>query len=648
MKDKTKIIALAFLLSLSIIMNARAEIQREVVIFDDIEAEGTLRSILRDACDDDDDDFITFGPTFGEPIVITLRSPLVIPEDCNGSITIQGSDVVDTIFNGANLVDQSEIPGDQCMVNVYASHNTLSRLSLINNRNGAAVCLFGQSNQIQHSLIGTDRRNRRRGNKHGVVISNAFSNTNSEMTGDRNVLSSNTIKNHTGHGIWMNTNSNTVDNNEIRRSSLNGITSVSNFENNFVANGIFTSGQYGILLNNTSSNVVENNTITGSEENALRLVQATTNHIKGNTITESKRDGIKLTDNSTDNIIGGESFFTDRNIIQNNGGSGIVIRDTEHTTVNLITHNVISLNEKTGIDLGADGPTENDWLDPDFGPNDKLNHIDHLMAFPLTTSGSRYWIWGVDLNAMDIELYMTAEDNASFDPNTAGGEFHLGDAPIESITFNLFFDNENFGTRYYVSALSFDENHTSEYSLHYPIGPDQDFDGIPDHLETGRTTWSPNKRPRYEGFGTRVTPRPFSELFSRNGSSATNADSDNDGLADAVEDRNRNGIWDRHLGETCAYDADSDNDGLSDFAEVHGDGIYHPADDTDPLRNDTDGDGLLDGQEDKNGNGIYELFLGETNPKNRDSDGDQVNDADDNCPAMYNPSQLVYYCQQPN
>lgn len=45
-----------------------------------------------------------------------------------------------------------------------------------------------------------------------------------------------------------------------------------------------------------------------------------------------------------------------------------------------------------------------------------------------------------------------------------------------------------------------------------------------------------------------------------------NADSDNDGLKDGVEDANQNGIVD--LGETDPCDEDSDNDGFSDGAEV--------------------------------------------------------------------------------
>lgn len=63
---------------------------------------------------------------------------------------------------------------------------------------------------------------------------------------------------------------------------------------------------------------------------------------------------------------------------------------------------------------------------------------------------------------------------------------------------------------------------------------------------------------------------------------------------------------------------DSDRDGLPDQAETQ---AQNP---TDPNNPDSDGDGLRDGQEDKNGNG--QVDAGETDPNNPDSDGDGVPD----------------------
>lgn len=97
-------------------------------------------------------------------------------------------------------------------------------------------------------------------------------------------------------------------------------------------------------------------------------------------------------------------------------------------------------------------------------------------------------------------------------------------------------------------------------------------------------------------------------------------DIDGDGLTDAQEDANGNGIWD--LGETNRLDADTDGGGEADGSEV--------AAGRDPLRHDDDftfdrdGDGLTNGQE---------AALG-TNPDNKDTDGDGIPDDRDPLPLV--------------
>ena len=55
---------------------------------------------------------------------------------------------------------------------------------------------------------------------------------------------------------------------------------------------------------------------------------------------------------------------------------------------------------------------------------------------------------------------------------------------------------------------------------------------------------------------------------------------------------------------------------------------------TDPKRSDTDGDGLLDGQEDADGNGA--INPEETGPTNHDTDGDGVSDGVEDANKMEN------------
>lgn len=123
---------------------------------------------------------------------------------------------------------------------------------------------------------------------------------------------------------------------------------------------------------------------------------------------------------------------------------------------------------------------------------------------------------------------------------------------------------------------------------------DSDNDGLPDSLELAGCT-DPN-----------------------------DADTDDDGIIDGVEDANQNGQVD--TGETDPCNIDSDDDGIQDGTELGyttedigpdtDTNIFIPDADpsttTDPLNNDTDNDGLLDGEEDTNHNGRVDP--GETDP----------------------------------
>ncbi|MFQ5910376.1 MAG: hypothetical protein ACE5IJ_06615, partial [Thermoplasmata archaeon] len=102
--------------------------------------------------------------------------------------------------------------------------------------------------------------------------------------------------------------------------------------------------------------------------------------------------------------------------------------------------------------------------------------------------------------------------------------------------------------------------------------------------------------------------------FDRDGLvNALDDDSDGDGWPDGSEDTNLNGIFEP--GETDPLDGDQDKDGLLD-------GIELP--DVDPTNNDTDGDGILDGYEkdwNQNSDGV-----GGVNANDTDSDNDGLLD----------------------
>ncbi|MGE6756664.1 adventurous gliding motility lipoprotein CglD [Corallococcus interemptor] len=157
--------------------------------------------------------------------------------------------------------------------------------------------------------------------------------------------------------------------------------------------------------------------------------------------------------------------------------------------------------------------------------------------------------------------------------------------------------------------------------------PDADFDGIPDAVENATGT-NPNK-----------------------------ADTDGDGVADGVEDTNKNGRVDS--GETDPRLTDTDCDGLQDGAgrdgflgeDPNSNGQVDPGE-TDPSNPDSDGDGLLDGVE----RGVTTAaaprnncgYVGDadpatkTDPNKPDSDGDGIPDGaeDSNQNGRVDPGEL--------
>ena len=105
--------------------------------------------------------------------------------------------------------------------------------------------------------------------------------------------------------------------------------------------------------------------------------------------------------------------------------------------------------------------------------------------------------------------------------------------------------------------------------------PDSDFDGLADGAED----------------------RNLNGHLDPGETDPTEPDSDGDGLADGFEDRDRDGMEDAD--EFSPRRFDSDEDGLNDLIET--------LTGTDPTNPDTDGDGLADGVEDSNQNGVQDF-----------------------------------------
>jgi hypothetical protein len=138
---------------------------------------------------------------------------------------------------------------------------------------------------------------------------------------------------------------------------------------------------------------------------------------------------------------------------------------------------------------------------------------------------------------------------------------------------------------------------------------DGDGDGVPDNVDNCPSVYNPGQ-----------------------------ADFNHDGIGDACQDTDKDGLTDEYelntvyggARHTSPTNRDTDGDGLGDGSEVQR--TYGPSNaprHTDPTLVDTDHDGWEDGTE---------VYVG-TDPTNPDTDGDGIKDPTDNCPKASNPDQ---------
>ena len=169
-------------------------------------------------------------------------------------------------------------------------------------------------------------------------------------------------------------------------------------------------------------------------------------------------------------------------------------------------------------------------------------------------------------------IYVTEQGTGT--PGSAPNMSYLNDTILISYTFST--------NQYTVHGGATNDLYVADEGA---LGPDSDGDGIPDDIEDA------NGNGLYDGGDP---------------SNLHNADTDGDGIPDGVEDANRNG----QIG------GDLDGDRAQNLSETWTE--------TNPASADSDRDGLNDGVEDANRNGIGDA--GETDPRNPDTDGDDLDD----------------------
>jgi len=143
-----------------------------------------------------------------------------------------------------------------------------------------------------------------------------------------------------------------------------------------------------------------------------------------------------------------------------------------------------------------------------------------------------------------------------------------------------------------------------------PLKADTDGDGLQDGTEIGLT--------EPQGSGTNASVFiPDADPSTK--TNPRDPDTDKGGVADGIEDTNHNGRVD--AGETDPLNP------ADDYRDTDGDGIpdtVENATGTNPNSDDSDNDGITDGNEDPNHNGVVDP--GETDPRKGDTDGDGIQD----------------------
>ncbi|MDO8527110.1 MAG: right-handed parallel beta-helix repeat-containing protein [Deltaproteobacteria bacterium] len=552
--------------------------------------DGSLRKVLQTACENAGDDAIQFG--FSN--IIELESPLAIPESCNGSVHLFGRSDSRTKISGEEI-SSGFANGDNCMIRVDGNRHTISRLNLIRYSNsnvetrkmaqGIALCLVGSGNRVTDSTFGVvDQGNLSASNDVGILIL-GDSNTVSESHFSQNKLDGIQIRG-SANALFGNYFGFPLENCEFGKEVSQALSPEE-------------SATHGASSNPSAA------TVPAPVGGCQLMPDTTTQSLSTCSKVSNWRHGIYLTENAFHNTIGGTQKSR-QNLFQYQGVSGIRLDGTSANRGNLLSPNIFNRNSSMAIDLGEEGPTPNDTGDTDSGPNTLLNRPELMVIHVRNTFGPaenrRFFLYGKAGKGRFVDIYLA--DNNDTNGYSEGLTFLsretiTGDDALFSIPLPV---SVNIGSL--ITAVAVDEdNNTSEFAFTLSTDIDSDLDGIPDRVEDINQN----------GVVDALESDPY------------RADTDADGLMDALEDLNRNGR--QELSETATFAADTDEDALTDFIETHGDGIFEAGNgDTDPLKPDTDCDGILDGDEDANHNGLVEWHLNETFPQIADSDGDGVSD----------------------
>ena len=446
-------------------------------------------------------------------------------------------------------------------------------------QNNQSVVLGFDNTRVQGNMIGLDVTgtfdfgNRRNGIILFSVQGNLIGGT---SAAERNVISGNDqngIQSISCFGPCTND----IRGNYIGTSSA-GTGDVGNTLNGILTANALTIGQ----APSGPGNVISGNDRAGVEingalaKNVLLFVNSIGVGATGGTVGNAT-EGILITNAANGTRIGQSG--PGGNTIRNNGGDGVFI-DPSAGTGNFFSSNSIDNNGGLGVDLGADGVTPNDAMDPDAGPNDLQNYP--VLSSAIVTGGTTLNVLG-NLNstpslfgAFSVEYFRSTACNPSghgegatflnvvFGISTDGA----GDAPL-SFTFG------SAAPGFITAAATGPGPNTSEFSACRPIVFDFDADGVLDPFDNCVFDFNPlQENNDADSFGDVCDP-----------------DDDNDGVGDPFDNCqfDANTLQENNdgdaLGDVC--DPDDDNDTVLD-------GVDNCQFDANTLQENNDGDALGD------------------------------------------------------
>ncbi|MEG3909041.1 DUF4347 domain-containing protein, partial [Microcoleus sp. w2-18aC6] len=234
-----------------------------------------------------------------------------------------------------------------------------------------------------------------------------------------------------GHGIGVQTNNNTIQDNYIG-TDISGTTAVANTLAGLRIQSYTQNNPPNVTP--ITGNIISRNVISGNEgiggifiagpgSGGVTNTKITGNYIgtdaTGTIALGNKGDGIFILGKNSNNTIGGTAPG-EGNIIANNNRSGMEVA-SKNATSNTIQGNSVFNNKRLGIDLiGNNGVTSNDLGDADTGSN-------NLQNYPVLTSVSGNTVSGILNSTPNANFRVEFFANTSYDPAGAGqGQTFLG------------------------------------------------------------------------------------------------------------------------------------------------------------------------------------------------------------------------------